>query len=190
MEFKPEGTEGPTSNVPYLDEARAADGWQGQETNLSYDRLKSELTGVMARLGGIVHGFQRGIYTIGDHDRAGVQVRYSVEGPGGAMIYGRLDVAALPIKEPTRNRYDAGKILRGRQEKALAMALYNVVHSLRAQWVLKQLNPGYIPLMPWLLAKGGHTLSELYADAGFTKALMPPKAEKFVEGNFREVEEA
>jgi hypothetical protein len=183
--FVPIEDDKPTVDVPYLDEARATDGWQGQDTSLSYDRLKSELTNVLARLGGMVSTFQRGAYEIGGLKRAGVQVSYSIEGPNGVMVRGRLDVAALPVKGPKR-QHGWAETLRKREDAALRMALYNVVQALRSQWVLKQLNPGYIPLMPWLLGKGDATLSELYAEAGYTRALMPPKAASFVEGAFRE----
>lgn len=189
MDFTPDKDSGPTIDVPYFDEARSQDGWQGQGTTVSYDRLKSDVTNALARLGGVVGAIQRGAYQIGKVSRPGVQIQYSVEGPNNQMVYGRLDIAALPIKEPKR-RANWQAVQRSREDAALRMALYNVVEALRAQWVLKQLNPGYIPLMPWLLAKGNATLSELYAASGFTKALMPPKPDKFtVEGEYRDIKE-
>lgn len=186
MEFTPRNEDGPAMDVPYMDEARAADGWQGQGTTLSYERLKSQIADAISRLGGVVHRFQRGDYVMeGGLTRAGLQIHYSLEGPGGAMVYGRLDVAALPTKRP-KQRDRGGSIFRGRQEKALTMAMYNMAAVLRAQWVLKQLNPGYVPLLPWLLDKKGRTLTQSYADAGMSPALMPPKGD-WIEGEVREM---
>jgi len=185
MDFMPDKDQGLTLDVPYNDEARSQDGWQGQGTSLSLQTLQSHVTQAMSRLGGVIHGFQRGSYLIGDVQRAGVQIHYSIEGPNGKMAYGRMDIAALPVKEPAQ-RHGWKQTLARRHDASLRMALYNVAQALRAQWVLKQLNPSYIPLMPWLLAGKNRTVSELYAESGYTKKLMPPKAEAFVEGEFRE----
>jgi len=185
MEFIPDDSQGPTLDVPYYGEARAEDGWQGQSTSLSFDSLKRDISETMARLGGVVHTIQRGTYHIGGLDRPGVQVHYSVEGPGGQMAYGRLDIAALPVKSPAK-RHGWKETLRNWEDNSLRMALYNVVQALKAQWVLKQLNPAYVPLMPWLLDKHDRTLTEAFADSGYSKALMPPEGGDFVQGEFKE----
>jgi len=191
MEFVPTDSEGPASDVPYYGETRADDGWQGQGTTRSYDTLKGDVTRAMARLGGVVHGFQRGMYQIGKLERPGVQIRYSIEGPAGKMIYGRIDVAALPVREP-KQRGSYRRIKENRHELSLAMALYNVVQALRAQWVLAQFNPGYVPLMAWLLVKGDQTLTQLYSTGASVGRLLPaPRKGKadVVEGNWRESED-
>ena len=193
MNFVPDGKASQLLRVPYAGEARAADGWQGQDTGRSIETLKSDVVVAMGRLGGVVHGFQRGSYRVDDQDRAGVQISYSVEAPGGKMVYGRLDVAALPVRQPARHR-NAQRILDRRNEAALAMALYNVVQTLRAQWVLAQLNPGYVPLMPWLLGDKGKTLTEMWTTGAAAGRLLPAPSEKgkgkskggVVEGSFRE----
>lgn len=194
MEFMPDKDEGPTLDVPYFGEARKEDGWQGQGTTRSYDSLKARLTEAMARLGGVVHTVQRGVYTLGGVERVGAQIHYSIEGPGGQMYYGRMDIAALPVIEPKQSaRYQ--EVMRNRQKKSLAMALYNVVEALRAQWVLKQMNPAYVPLMPWLLAKDDKTISQTYIEAGIGTALLPAPSKEgkekgdIVRGEFREVED-
>lgn len=184
MQFIPDQDDSLISDVPYYGEARSAEGWQGQGTTRSYRTLKSDLASEIARLGGVVHQVQRGSYAIGDFERPGAQVHYSLEGPTGQMIYGRIDVAALPVKEPS-HRSGWQKTLRKRQEASLAMALYNVIQALRAQWVLKQLSPSYVPLMPWLLGQDDKTVSEHYLEAGVSKALPSPDMD-FVEGEFEE----
>ena len=185
MQFIPDEDDGPSLDVPYFGEARAEDGWQGQSTQRSYNTLKSDLTKAMARIGGVVQSIQRGMYDIGGAERAGAQIHYSIEGVGRQMHYGRLDVAALPVRETTRGNWR--KTMRARQEKSLCMALYNVAQALKAQWVLKQMNPSYVPLMPWLLADDNRTISEAYLEAGIGLALPAPSKEgEVVVGEFTE----
>ena len=191
MEFFPEDDNEPTLDVPYFDEARSADGWQGQSTTLSFDTLKSHITQAFSRLGGVVHGVQRGSFEIGGFTRPGAQVNYSLEGPNGKMIYGRLDIAALPVKKPKRtSRYQ--EILRKRMDQSLRAGLYNVVQVLKAQWVLKQMNPAYVPLMPWLLVKGNQTLTELYRESSLPMLESPKQKhsedDDIAIGEFREVD--
>jgi len=190
MQFIPDEEDGPSLDVPYFGEARAEDGWQGQSTKRSYNTLKSDVTKALARIGGIVHAIKRGTYEIGGVERAGAQIHYSIEGIGSQVHYGRIDVAALPVHKS--NRGDWRKILRKRQERSLCMALYNVIQALKAQWVLKQLNPAYVPLMPWLLADDERTISQAYLEAGIGKALAlpaPSEAGETVIGEFTEVED-
>lgn len=169
-------------DVPFYTEARTQDGWQGHTTSRSYETLKSDVTTAMGRIGGTINAFQRGTYRIGGHDRQGLAIHYSIEGPNGQMVYGRLDVAALPYPEPYggnkyHSRYD--NAVKNQIDKTLRMALYNVAEALRAQWVLKQLNPAYIPLMPWMIGDkvSGMTLSQAYLSDGFTRNLLPPGEE-------------
>ena len=51
MKFIPDETEPRPQDVPYFDELRTADGWQGHATNKSYETLKSEVTSAMSQLG-------------------------------------------------------------------------------------------------------------------------------------------
>ena len=174
-------------DIPYHDELRAADGWQGQTTTLSLERLKSEIINALARLGGIVHRFNKGYYEIGGVRRPGVQIIYSVEGPDGRMAYGRFDIAAPPVKEPKQSsRGDA--ITRRREEQSLRTGLYNVVEALKAQWVLKMLNPSYIPLIPWMLVDGERTVNEAYRDAGIGGKLLPASVGEIKDGESLDAE--
>ena len=148
MDFRPNDDDGPTYDVPFHDEARSQDGWQGQGTSLSYDTLKRDVTAAIARLGGVTHSLQRGDYTIGNKKRPGVRINYSLEGPKGNMVYGRIDVAALPIRPPAQ-RANWQRTERAREDLSIRMALYNVIAALRSQWVLKQLNPSWVrPAQP------------------------------------------
>lgn len=189
MKFIPDDDQGPTIDVPFFGETRAEDGWQGHATTRSYDALKSDVSKALARLNGVLHSIKRGHYVIDGLKRSGAEIHYSMEGPDGRMVYGRIDIAALPVPEPYggnihHSNYE--RSLRKRHDDSLRMALYNVAEILKAQWCLKQLNPSYVPLIPWMLGKDERTLSESYLEAGFSKALMPPDKGDFVEGEFRE----
>jgi hypothetical protein len=172
MEFYPESNEIPEFDIPYHDELRAADGWQGQTTTLSIERLKADITNALSKLGGMVHQFHRGYYEIGGKKRPGVQIIYSVEGPQGKMAYGRFDIASAPVKEPSYRR-GWQETMRRREDQSLRTGLYNVVQALKAQWVLKKLNPSYMPLIPWMLIDGERTVNEAYREAGVGGRLLP-----------------
>lgn len=191
MEFTPYDEDGPTLDVPYFNEARKEDGWQGHTTNRSYDSLKRDVTNAIAALGGMVNSIQRGQYSIAGLDREGIVIHYTLEGKDGQMVKGRIDVAALPYEEPyngnkSHSRYK--EAAETRKDQTVRMALYNVVEALKAQWALKQLNPSYVPLIPFVLAdsESGRTLSQLYLGEGYTRKMLPPgdAGESAIEGQF------
>lgn len=189
MQFIPDKDELPVFDVPFFDEARREDGWIGHRSERSYNLILSDITKAIARLDGVLHSVTKGMYQFGELQRYGAQVHYSIEGPQGEMMYGRIDVAALPVKEPRQGAaYE--KALRKRHDNSLRHALYNVAQALKVQWNLKQLNPSYVPLMPWLLTKGDMTLSELYRDDGLPMIEAPkPESDGVIqEGQFTEVE--
>jgi hypothetical protein len=169
MNFIPEQPKAAIQDVPYFDDVTAADGWEGHATNKSVDRLKQEVMSALERLGASVRGFQRGIFVVGDKKREGFQIHYTVEQPGGILHRGRLDVAALPVKDEGRLQ----KTLTSRKDKSLKMALYMLREALNGTWFLQQLSPGYAPLMPWMLAKGDRTVTQLWSESVFTDNLLP-----------------
>lgn len=192
MKFIPDETEPRPQDVPYFDELRTADGWQGHATNKSYETLKSEVTSAMSQLDGTIHGFQRGMYEINGIDRPGVIIHYSIEDSDGKMAYGRLDIAAPPVKEPNISSFATTyqKKLRAKEDKSLRMALYNVVQIFKAQGILKKMNPSYVPLMPWLLTDDERTITERFAMAGMGNLALPAPSKDgdTLTGEFREVE--
>lgn len=184
MDFIPEQAEQQAKDVPYFDDVTAQDGWQGHTTNKGIDTLKSEIMVSISRLGGLVTGFQRGAFVIGDKKRDGFQIHYAIEMPDGAMLQGRLDVAALPVRDRHRQR----RSLDTRREKSLKMALYMLRNALDGTWFLQQLSPGYAPLMPWMLERAsGKTISQLWSERAFNN-LLPPGDGEFVEGEFEREE--
>jgi hypothetical protein len=175
MNFIPEQSEVSKQEVPFFDDVVAEEGWQGHTTSKSIATLKTEVIVALNRLGGTVMVFQRGIFVIGQHKREGFQVHYQVD-RNGVINRGRLDVAALPVRED----YRLNRSLNKRKEKSLKMALYMLRSALEGTWFLQQLSPGYAPLMPWMLTEQGKTVTQLWSEHVFTQNLLPTG--DFVEG--------
>lgn len=177
MNFIPQG-QNEAKDVPYYEDAQKEDGWQGHTTTKSVDRLKSEVTEAITRLGGFVSGFQMGTFLIGQRERQGFQIHYSLTAADGRFIPGRLDIAALPVK----HRYDTQK-----KDKSLRMALYMLRIGLDGMWLFQQLSPGYAPLMPFMIANAeGKTVSQLWAESPMMSNLLPPGDADFIEAEVTE----
>ena len=182
MDFIPEQPNTEPREVPFYDDVTTEGGWQGHTTSKSIESLKSDIIAVIGHLGGLVVGFQRGTFVIGSQKREGFQIHYTIERPDGALFRGRLDVAALPVKDEYRRR----RSLETRRLKSLKMALYMTRQALDGTWFLQQLSPGYAPLMPWMLTNesGDKTIGQLWTENAFTNKLLPPGDSEFVEGEF------
>lgn len=158
MNFVPDQTE--TKKVPYFEDAKREDGWQGHTTTKTIERLKKEIEKALMLLGGVVVGFQQGTYTVDGQQRQGFQVHYAVAG-----MPARLDIAALPV----RDSWNAKK-----KEQSVKMALYMLALGLNGAWLMQQLVPGYAPLIPMMLTENGKTVSQLWSEGSAMKKLMPP----------------
>lgn len=178
MNFIPDTSNNKSVEVPYFDDVTSDSGWQGQTTSKSIETLKSEIMSSINRLGGLVTGFQRGQFIVGSQKRDGFRLTYVVETPTGQMVPGRIDIAALPVKgdHSLRRSYET------RREKSLKMALYMLRTALDGTWFLQQLSPGYSALMPWMLASGEKTISQLWGESPVMARLLPPAENDFVDG--------
>lgn len=178
MNFIPDTPKNQSAEVPYFDDVSGDAGWQGQSTSKSLEALKSEIMSSVSRLGGLVTGFQRGQFMVGSQKRDGFRLAYVVEAPSGQMVPGRIDIAALPVKDvpSLRRSYDT------RREKSIKMALYMLRTALDGTWFLQQLSPGYSALMPWMLANDEKTISQLWGESPIMARLLPPAENDFVEG--------
>ncbi len=165
--------------VPFYDDVTSDAGWKGQTTTKSLETLKSEIVQSVSRLGGIVVGFQKGSFQIGDQKREGFRVSYNLETGDGDMVPGRIDVAALPVKKAVSGRYAS---YQSRCDKSLKMALFMLRDSFDGLWFLQQLSPGFAPLMPFMLAKGDMTVSQLWSESTLMTNLLPPGEADFVDG--------
>ena len=165
-------------SVPYYEDVTGDDGWQGQRTEKSVDRLKSEVVEGVTRLGGFVSGFTMGTFQIDGLERQGCQVFYSITANNGRFVPGRLDIAALPV----RDKYSSTK-----KDKALRMALFMLRDALNGMWFFQQLSPGYAPLMPFMIGNSeGKTISQLWAESPVMNNLLPPGDAEFIEAEVEE----
>lgn len=167
--FIPENTS--AVRVPFFEDVSRDEGWQGYSTTKSLKKLQAEIGDAIGRLGGIVSAFQRGAFLIDDQTREGFRVHYTISNPNMRVIAGRIDVAALPV----RNKRDEIK-----KDKSLRMALYMLRNALDGAWFMQQLSPGYAALMPWMLADGDRTVSQLWSESPIMSNLLPPPESEFV----------
>src|SRR3972149_1542024 len=167
------------AKVPWFDDVTPGGGWQGRAKSKSSDTLRAEITACIGRLGGLASGFQRGSFNIDGQTRDGYQIHYAIENKTGKMLPGRLDIAALPVKPRQQRR---NSVYEQRREQSLKMALYMIRVALDGMWFLQQLPPGYAPLMPWMLAVGKRTVTQLWAVSSGMGNLLPPGETEFIEG--------
>lgn len=178
MSFIPNTPKETDNKVPLFDNVREIDGWQGMSTTKSLERLKEEVTTALELLGGMNIQFMRGFHVTGEGEnnrREGYQITYVIA-MKGKYVPGRLDIAALPVDRSWRRRDTIEK----RSIQSLKMALFMLNMALKGSWFLSKLSPGYAPLMPWMLAEDGKTITEHWGEA--MGRLLPPPASDFVEG--------
>lgn len=192
MKFIPDEAGNQQEELPYYNEAKADDGWQGMSTGKSIETLRAEISAEIGRMDGTMTGWIRGDYKMTDGEiRAGVEIRYQIVAGDGTVFKGKIAVAALPY-EVSEGRADSAKLNRGRAKKALRMGLYNVRICLQSTRILEKLSPGYAGLMPWLLAgpKDDRTISEVWSEEGVGSRALPPPSEddEVVKGEMREVD--
>lgn len=183
MSFIPDTPKDKVFSVPYFDDVKASDGWQGQSTSKSIERLQGEIMDAILRLGGKVTRFVKGKFVVSGLSREGFQIHYFIKGSNGGVSDGRMDVAALPVK----NDYRIRKSFKTRQEQSLRMALYMLRDALNGTWFLQQLSPGYAPLLQWLLIDGERTITQVWSESATMGRLLPPGGSEFVEGNYVEI---
>jgi hypothetical protein len=165
MNFTPDQTE--AKKVPFFEDAKREDGWQGHTTTKTVDRLKREIEKALLLLGGVVVNFQQGKFIIEGQERQGFQVYYAVAG-----MPARMDIAALPV----RDRYSAKK-----KEQSLKMSLYMLSMGLNGAWLMQQLVPGLNPLIPMMLTENGKTVSQVWAEGSNMGKLLPAPEADFVD---------
>jgi hypothetical protein len=180
--FAPDKSNDNPQEVPYFEDVKASEGWQGQSTQKDITTLKGEISTSIARLGGLVSGFERGKFG----NRQGYRIHYVMEVPNNKSIQGYIDIACLPIR-PLANPYRRGssKTEERREDQSLRMALYNIAEALKALNIMAKLSPGYMPLMPWMIVnKDGLNLTQTYALHSNLKTLMPP-TEEFIDAKIK-----
>lgn len=182
MNFVP-NTPKTSVDVPYFENATSEQGWQGQTTTKSVDRLKEEVSLAIVRLGGVVTSWIPGKFMVGKLVREGYRINYIIETPDGRMVKGQLDIAALPVKQD----WNMSRTLETRKDRSLRMALYMLRVALDGTRFLQLLSPGYSALMPFMLGPGGKTISQLWGESSVMQNLLPPGESEFVEGDYKEL---
>lgn len=166
-------------DVPYYEDVKSEDGWQGQTTSKSIKTLQGEIISALSRLGGLVSGFQKGSFAFGNKKRDGFRIFYSKE-VNGRFIPGRIDIAALPLR-------DQNNVIK--REKSLRMALYMFRDAMDGMWFLEQLSPGLDTLVPYMLVDGENTLSQKWMlDGANSNKFLSEITSETIEGETREIE--
>lgn len=159
-----------TEPAPYLEDVRESDGWEGHTTKKSIDSLLSEVTQALTRLGALMTGMISGTFQDEKaRKRPGYVISYIYKTPDGRQMDGRIEVSGLPLRSNT-----PAKELQSRR-----MALYMLRESLNGSRYLQMLSPGYMALMPFMLADTGQTFSQKFQN---TLLLAQPEDDS-MEGN-------
>lgn len=168
MEFIPDDV-GEDFVVPFFEDANNSLGVVGYTTDRSEKQLRVEIERCMGHLGASMTILQPGKFGA----RYGYRMEFKWQG-----VPGRIDIAALPIRNETDSRI--------RQSKR--HALYSLWKRLEAQFNSQLVMPGDFPLMPYMLDDKGRTILEYLQSAGKLPALPKPAKDSPIEGDFREVE--
>lgn len=180
FDFKPEQEE---KKIPFFDDVKSSDGWEGHTTSKSLDKLKSEIATNLSLIGCVYSGCMAGTYG----DRHGFQIHFSMKDGSGRMIPSRLDIACLPLNPKFRHRsrrYRGSVSVDQRIEGTQKMALYMCAKAIKGMYFLNVLSPSFIPFMSLMLDAQNRTLGQVWIQSGRLATLMPPKDEPFetVEG--------
>lgn len=173
------------SLVPFFDDVKASDGWEGHTTSKSIEKLISEIASNLTLTGCVFTGYQTGSFG----NRSGFQIHFAMKASEGSLLPSRLDIACLPInprKRVNRTRNSRGDHRIGGTQK---MALYMTAKAIKGMYFLNVLSPAFVPFMSLMLGKGDTTLGEAWLQNGSLAQLMPPKDAHFSEnGDYVEAE--
>ena len=164
--------------VPFFDDVKASDGWEGHTTTKSIEKLISEIASNLSLMGCVFTGYQSGQFG----NRNGFQIHFAMLAPDGGLIPSRLDIACLPInprKRVNRTRRSKGD---HRVEGTQKMALYMTAKAIKGMYFLNVLSPAFVPFMSLMLGRGEDTLGEAWLQNGSLAQLMPPKDTHFSQG--------
>jgi hypothetical protein len=153
--------------LPYFEDAKNEIGVVGYSSQRSEAQLKTLIKTSMGYLGGNIVSFQSGKFG----ERYGYRIEFNYHGASG-----RIDIAALPIRDETNSRVSQAK----------RHALYSVWKKLESQFNSLLVMPGDVPLVPYMLNERGQTMLEWMRDQGKLPALPEPD-DDVVDGEFSEI---
>jgi hypothetical protein len=168
--FKPKNGAAQKLNIPFFEDVRADD-VKGYTTRQSEQRLKEDIVGAIAKLGGGNAHFIEGEFGQPSASRYGYQIHFNFAGKDGL-----INIAALPLKTETE----------AKKRKALNHALYVVREMLTAQIAARIMTPGFEPLIQHLLVpgSGGKTVGEAILIRDDLPQLNPSQDIRTVNGEF------
>lgn len=154
--------------IPFFEDATSDIGIKGHATTKSIKELRSQLVMAISRLGGTVESIDTGTFP-DVPPRRGMRVSFTINGHPG-----RLEIAALPFRDASTPK---------KEDKALRMALYNVIDSLEASYNLLLMSPGSMPLMQYMLAPGtDQTIAESLMEKGDVPRLTARASDVIIDG--------
>lgn len=174
FDFKPETK---AQEVPFFDDVKSSDGWEGHTTGKNIDKLKQEISVNLSLLGYAFTGCQDGKFG----DRYGFQIHFAIKSPDGRMLPSRLDIACLPInpRKRTRTRSRGRGVSDPRIDGTKKMALYMTAKAIKGMYFLNVLSPAFIPFMSLMLNSGNQTLGQMWIQNGQLSPLLPPPSSDF-----------
>lgn len=154
VNFIPDDKQAQYVETPFFEDITAKD-IPGCETKKTIDQLQAEIRAVLKRLDCINIQFQSG-KTSEKPTRYGYLIHFTCIGRKG-----RIDCVALPLRSETGHKKD----------RALAQALYLVRNALEAQLYAKFYQPGYEPIVPYLIDDKGVTVMQALVERGMLPML-------------------
>jgi hypothetical protein len=180
IKFEPE--EKKHAQAPFFEDVNEADGYRGQGTEKSIDKLMSEVTSAVSNLGGYMVNVQRGKFIDEEgRERFGFVFVFTLAGPGGrGTVMAEIKVAAFPLRKWTANK----------EERAKKMVLYILRDWLESMFNFQKATPTPVAtLIPFMLDNTGETLSDAWISGRITPGLLLPGNSKIPDSGLEDVVE-
>lgn len=136
--FKPETRERVNIAVPFFEDARKKFA-PNYATSATLAQAEARVIEEMDKLNASVVAFERGLFRVGDHDRHGYLIRFTLDNAPGM-----IRVAGLPTRAPGKEK----------EKKIRVQCLLNVADWLKAAVTQQVFSPDASPLVPFLLVTG------------------------------------
>jgi len=149
MNFIPDQLHATKLDIPFFEEQKG-ENIPGRGTTKSCEKLQQEIRELMLKLEAFNTVFTPGTFA-DKPKRYGYRLTFRLAG-----VAGRMEIAALPIRNETATRKD----------RALAQALYLVRNWLEAEVFSQVYRPGSMPLVPYLIGAGDKTVIEALVESG------------------------
>lgn len=156
MPFIADKPTAPVQSVPFLEDITAKD-VPGAGVTKEPEYYQKGIKKLLEEMGAARVEFVPGVHN--DRlKRYGYQIVFRLNG-----IPGRIDIAGLPMRTETR----------AKKERVLAQALYLVREWLTAEMYSSIYRPGAVTLVPFLIGRGGKTVTEELMASGELPNLNP-----------------